>query len=59
MRIVLIAAASLAWSAAAADLVVSPAGADRQPGTREQPFATLEAARGAARSGRGREPVTI
>jgi len=44
-----------AGTAAAADFYVAPGGSDQQPGTREQPMATLEAARDAAR-GAGNGP---
>ena len=40
----------LAGGACAADLFVAPDGRDDQPGTREQPLKTLEAARNAARN---------
>jgi hypothetical protein len=43
----------------AADLHVATSGSDRNPGTSAKPFATLAAARDAARAFAGREPVTI
>ena len=43
----------------AADLHVSPEGKDTQPGTAAAPFATLAAARDAARKLAGKEAVTI
>jgi hypothetical protein len=54
---------AIAASLRAAEFFVSPAGSDANPGTKEQPFATLERARDAARALRksaGRvEPVTL
>ncbi len=47
------------WSALAADLHVSPAGKDTNPGTQAAPFQTLTAARDAARKVAGHEPVTV
>jgi len=44
---------------AGAELFVSPSGDDANPGTKEKPFATLEAARDAARSRRKSGPVTV
>ncbi|MCU0793982.1 MAG: right-handed parallel beta-helix repeat-containing protein, partial [Opitutaceae bacterium] len=43
----------------AADFHVAPSGDDRAPGTAAKPFATLHAARDAARPFAGRESVTI
>ena len=43
----------------AADFHVSPAGNDRNPGTRSAPLQTLEAARNAARPFCGKERVTV
>ena len=43
----------------AADFHVSPSGDDSSPGTEAAPFATLGAARDAARKIAGKEPVTI
>ncbi len=43
----------------AADYFVSPQGRDDQPGTRDQPFASLKRAQQAARLAAGREPVTV
>lgn len=40
---------ALAWTAAAAEVHVAPAGADANPGTEARPLATLEAARAAVR----------
>ena len=42
-----------------ADFYVSPKGSDRNPGTRQKPFATLEHARDAARSAKREGGVTI
>ena len=44
---------------AGAELFISPSGDDANPGTKEKPFATLEAARDAARSRRKSGPVTV
>ena len=43
----------------AANYFVSPGGADTNPGTLEQPFATLQRAQQAARLAKGRQPVTV
>ena len=43
----------------AATYVVSPDGSDANPGTLEQPFATLQRAQQAVRQTRGRAPVTV
>ncbi len=43
----------------AVHLHVAPSGDDRAPGTSSQPFATLGAARDAARRSAGRQPVTV
>jgi hypothetical protein len=43
----------------AGEIHVSPHGNDRQPGTKEAPLKTPEAARAAARAMVGREPVTV
>ena len=51
--------AALALSAHALDLHVSPAGKDANPGTEGSPFASLSAARDAARKVVGKEAVTI
>jgi hypothetical protein len=47
--------------AAAAEIHVSPAGNDANPGTKAKPFATIERARDAARKlpQRGKEPVRV
>jgi hypothetical protein len=50
---------ALASTLCAADLHVAPSGDDRNSGTAAQPFATLGAARDAARALAGREPVTV
>jgi hypothetical protein len=42
-----------------ADFVVSPGGRDDAPGTAEKPFATLERAKEAARTLRGKKPVSV
>jgi hypothetical protein len=42
-----------------ADFYVSPRGSDGNPGSKQKPFATLERARGAARSAGHESPVTI
>ena len=49
----------LAGGACAADLFVAPDGRDDQPGTREQPLKTLEAARNAARKLPGGETIFV
>jgi len=46
-------------SAHAANYFVSPSGADTNPGTLEQPFATPQRAQQAARQAKGREPVAV
>ncbi len=46
-------------SSLAAILYVAPSGNDSNPGTAEAPFATLAAARDAAREIAGRKPVTV
>ncbi len=51
--------ASLCLSASAADLHVSPSGSNQNPGTKNQPLATLDAARKAARPFAGKEPVKV
>ena len=43
----------------AADLYVSPKGADTNPGTKSRPFASLERARDAARAAKRGVPITI
>ena len=48
-----------ALAASAAEIFVAPDGNDRNPGTREQPLATLEAARDALRAARSRETDTV
>ncbi|MEO0055437.1 MAG: hypothetical protein RLZZ50_1384, partial [Verrucomicrobiota bacterium] len=55
----LLLALALRVSLPAADLHVAPSGDDRNPGTPARPFATLAAARDAARAFAGREPVTV
>ena len=45
--------------ALAANYFVSPSGADTNPGTLEQPFATPQRAQQAARQANGREPVAV
>ena len=45
--------------ARAANYFVSPSGADTNPGTLEQPFATPQRAQQAARQVKGREPVAV
>jgi hypothetical protein len=54
-----LALATFAWPAPAAELHVSPAGKDTNTGAAESPFATLGAARDAAREFAGKEPITI
>lgn len=54
--LVLVLAAGTLW---AADLHVSPAGNDGNPGTREAPFRTLNRARDAARREKARGAVTV
>ena len=49
----------LCLSAAAADLHVSPAGNDSNPGTKDRPLATFDGARKAARPLAGKEPVNV
>lgn len=53
---VLSTACGVAW---AAEIFVSPTGNDRHPGTREQPFATLERARDEARKTPGPRRVVL
>lgn len=45
--------------ALAVDFYVSPTGSDLQPGTPQQPLATLQKARDLVRSHKGRGPVTV
>jgi hypothetical protein len=45
--------------ARAGSYYAAPTGRDTQPGTLEQPFASLQRARQAARQARGSEPVTV
>lgn len=54
----LLLAASVVWSQGAV-YYVSPAGQDGNPGTREQPFASLEAARDAIRASRPAGGATV
>ncbi|MFN9273149.1 MAG: right-handed parallel beta-helix repeat-containing protein, partial [Planctomycetia bacterium] len=49
----------LLGSAEAADLYVAPGGNDANPGTKEQPFASLERARDAAREAKAAGAVTV
>ena len=49
--------ASLCFLGLRADFHVAPDGSDSNPGTRSQPFATLERARDALRGSRARNPV--
>jgi hypothetical protein len=51
--------ASLVLRAAAAEIHISPAGNDLNPGTAAKPLASLIAAQQAARKFAGREPVTV
>jgi hypothetical protein len=51
--------AALAVSAHGLDLHVSPTGKDTNPGTEGAPFATVAAARDAARKAAGKEAVTV
>jgi hypothetical protein len=50
---------AVAHSSAAADFYVSPQGADSNPGTLQQPYATLKRAQEAARKAVGRDVVNV
>ncbi len=49
----------LKWPTSAVALFVSPTGDDKNPGTKEQPFATLERARDEIRTLKIRNPVSV
>ncbi len=50
---------ALAGTAAGVEVFVSPRGDDTNPGTEARPFATLQRAQEAARTGAGQESVTV
>ena len=58
-RLVTVSWLSLFWPAQAAEWYVSPEGSDAQPGTRQKPFLTLEAARDAARKTGGDKTIYL